>query len=99
MDQERDELLKSNVKGKNPFQDVRVRQAFYQAIDIEAIERTVMRGQSRPTALMVGPGVNGYIKDARRRPALDAEGARSCWPRPATRTASTSAWTARTTAT
>ena len=36
MDQMRDELLYSNVKGKNPFKDQRVRQAFYQAIDIEA---------------------------------------------------------------
>jgi peptide/nickel transport system substrate-binding protein len=36
MDQKRDELLYSNVKGKNPFKDKRVRQAFYQAIDIDA---------------------------------------------------------------
>ena len=36
MDQKRDELLYSNVKGKNPFKDKRVRQALYQAIDIEA---------------------------------------------------------------
>ena len=32
-DQYRDELKYSNVKGKNPFKDVRVRKAFYQAID------------------------------------------------------------------
>ena len=38
MDQTRDELLYSSVKGKNPFKDKRVRQAFYQAIDIEAIK-------------------------------------------------------------
>lgn len=60
MDQKRDELLYSNVKGKNPFKDKRVRQAFYQAIDINGIQKTVMRGASRPTALMVGPGVHGY---------------------------------------
>src|SRR5205085_5456334 len=35
MDQKRDELQFSNVKGKNPFKDKRVRQAVYQAIDIE----------------------------------------------------------------
>ena len=34
MDQKRDELQFSSVKGKNPFKDKRVRQAFYQAIDI-----------------------------------------------------------------
>jgi peptide/nickel transport system substrate-binding protein len=59
-DQMRPELLKSDVKGKNPFQDRRVRLAFYQAIDINAIHRTVMRGQSRPTGLLYGPGVNGF---------------------------------------
>jgi peptide/nickel transport system substrate-binding protein len=60
MDQSRDELLKSDVKGKNPFKDQRVRQAFYQAIDIEAIHQRVMRNQSHPTGLMYGPGINGY---------------------------------------
>ena len=65
MDQSRDELLESNVKGKNPFKDKRVRQAFYQALDEEAIKAKVMRGFAHPTALMVGPGVNGYD------PALD----------------------------
>ena len=40
MDQARDELLYSNVKGKNPFKDMRVRQALYQAIDIDAINKT-----------------------------------------------------------
>ena len=48
MDQKRDELLYSNVKGKNPFKDKRVRQAFYQAIDIDGIKRVVMRGASTP---------------------------------------------------
>ena len=60
MDQNRDELLESNIKGKNPFKDKRVRQAFYQAIDEQAIAAKVMRGFAHPTALMVGPGVNGY---------------------------------------
>src|SRR5215467_6180923 len=55
MDQARDELLYSNVKGKNPFKDVRVREAFYKAIDIEAIKTRVMRGLSTPSALMISP--------------------------------------------
>ena len=48
-DQFRDELQYSSVKGKNPFKDKRVRQAFYQAIDIEAIKSKTMRGMAFPT--------------------------------------------------
>ncbi|MFI5001512.1 MAG: ABC transporter substrate-binding protein [Reyranellales bacterium] len=70
MDQERDELLESNVKGKNPFKDKRVREAFHRSIDVEAIKRTVMRGQSYPTDLMVAPGINGYMKELDKRPPL-----------------------------
>src|SRR5205085_3898812 len=43
MDSMRSELLYSNVKGRNPFKDIRVRRAFYQAIDIAAIRAKVMR--------------------------------------------------------
>ncbi|HVO89874.1 MAG TPA: ABC transporter substrate-binding protein [Casimicrobiaceae bacterium] len=53
MDQHRDELLYSNVKGNNPFKDKRVRQALYEAIDIDAIQRTTMRGLSKPTGAML----------------------------------------------
>ena len=76
MDQKRDELLYSNVKGKNPFKDKRVRQAFYQAIDIEGIKKTVMREASRPTALMVGPGINGWSAEQDKRPPYDVEAAK-----------------------
>jgi peptide/nickel transport system substrate-binding protein len=55
MDQIRDELLFSNIKGKNPFKDIRVREAFYKAIDIELIKSRVMRGLSTPSALMIAP--------------------------------------------
>jgi len=48
MDQARDELLYSSVKGKNPFKDRRVRLAMYQAIDVYAIQKAVMRGSPRP---------------------------------------------------
>lgn len=76
MDQKRDELLYSSVKGKNPFKDKRVRQAFYQAIDIEGIKRTVMRGASVPTGLMVGAGINGFQPDMNKRLPYDPDGAK-----------------------
>ena len=53
MDQARDELLYSNVKGKNPFKDKRVRQALYHAVDIDAIQKTTMRGLSQPSGAML----------------------------------------------
>jgi len=76
MDQKRDELLSSSVKGKNPFKDKRVRQAFYQAIDIDGIKRVVMRGASNPTALMVGPGINGFNADQNKRLPYDVDAAK-----------------------
>ena len=75
MDQKRDELLFSSVKGKNPFKDKRVRQAFYQAIDIDAIKNRIMRGASNPSAQMVGPGIKGFQPDLKRLPH-DPEGAK-----------------------
>src|SRR5258707_8341716 len=46
MDQVRDELLYSNVNGKNPFKDIKVREAFYKSIDSQLIKTRVMRGLS-----------------------------------------------------
>ena len=60
MDLGSDELRGASVKGKNPFKDVRVREALSLAIDREAIKRSIMRGLSVPAALMVAPGVHGY---------------------------------------
>jgi peptide/nickel transport system substrate-binding protein len=51
LDQWRDQLLYSDVKGKNPFKDRRVRLALYQAVDIDALKTHVMRGLSQPTGI------------------------------------------------
>jgi len=54
MDQARDSLLYGkSPDGKNPFKDVRVRRALYQAIDIETIKTKLMNGQSQPTGVLV----------------------------------------------
>jgi len=76
MDQSRDELLFSSVKGKNPFKDKRVRQAFYQAIDIEAIKTRIMRGASTPTNLMVAPGIRGFAAELNKRLPYDPAAAK-----------------------
>jgi len=52
LDQGRDKLLGSDANG-NPFRDKRVRQALYQAIDVEAIRSQVMRGLSKPTGILL----------------------------------------------
>ncbi len=49
------ELSSSNIQGENPLKDVRVREAMYRAIDIEAIRRKVMRNLADPTAIMISP--------------------------------------------
>jgi peptide/nickel transport system substrate-binding protein len=77
MDQKRDELLYSSVKGKNPFKDLRVRQALYTAIDIDAIKRTLMRGLSIPTGELITPQVYGYLKEANHRPKYDVARAKA----------------------
>jgi peptide/nickel transport system substrate-binding protein len=76
MDQSRNELLFSNIKGKNPFKDRRVRQAFYQALDINAIQKAVMRGASAPTGLMIAPGITGFPADLNKRLSYDPDGAK-----------------------
>jgi peptide/nickel transport system substrate-binding protein len=77
MDQGRDELLYSNVKGKNPFKDKRVRQAVYQAIDVEAIKKTVMRGLSNPTAVnLPNPDKAGIPKSMDKRYPYDIAAAK-----------------------
>jgi peptide/nickel transport system substrate-binding protein len=67
-DQVRSELKFSSVKGKNPFQDQRVRQAFLQAIDIQSIKTKVMRNMAEPSAMMIGKGVNGWDAAFKRLP-------------------------------
>ncbi|HYR35333.1 MAG TPA: ABC transporter substrate-binding protein, partial [Burkholderiales bacterium] len=65
-DQSRDQLLYSDVKGKNPFKDRRVREAIYRAIDIEALRRVTMRGQAAPTG-GITPSILASNPEAEKR--------------------------------
>jgi len=77
MDQARDELLYSNVKGKNPFKDERVRKAFYMGIDEDAIVKTVMRGLAVETAILLpNPTAAGVPKSLDKRVKYDPAGAK-----------------------
>ena len=75
MDQAADKLRSGNT-GDNPFKKKAVRQALYQAIDIEAIKKKVMRGLSEPAGIITFPGVNGYTKDLDKRLPYDVDAAK-----------------------
>lgn len=65
------ELASSNIKGKNPFADIRVRKAMEMAINREAIQKVVMSGQSAPSGTLIPQGVNGWTKELAAYPKWD----------------------------
>ena len=75
MDQAADQLRTGNT-GDNPFKKKEVRQALYQAIDIEAIKKKVMRGLSEPAGIITFPGVNGYTEALDKRLPYDVDAAK-----------------------
>ncbi|MFN7724210.1 MAG: ABC transporter substrate-binding protein [Rubrivivax sp.] len=76
-DQARNELEGSDVKGKNPFKDLRVRQAVYHAINIDLITQKVLRGQGVPTGAFLSTRVDGSPADLDRRLPYDPAKARA----------------------
>ena len=76
LDQGSPELPSSNIRGKNPFADLRVRQAVYQAIDVEAIRTGIMRGYAIPAGMIIQPGMNGYTPEFDTRLAYDPAAAK-----------------------
>jgi peptide/nickel transport system substrate-binding protein len=76
MDQKRDELLYSSVKGKNPLKDVRVRKAMNMALDADAINQKIMRGAARPMGFLLAVGNTGFDAGLNKRLRYDPEGAK-----------------------
>jgi hypothetical protein len=75
-DLQRDELIYGSEKKKNPFKDLRVRQAVAHAIDADAIKVKVMRGHSKPNGALITDQVAGYHKDGDKRVPYDRERAK-----------------------
>jgi peptide/nickel transport system substrate-binding protein len=75
-DMKRDELLYGSEKSRNPFKDLRVRQAVAHAIDTEAIKAKVMRGLAKPIGTIITDKVDGYAPDADTRLPYDRERAK-----------------------
>lgn len=71
------DLENDNVDGKNPFADKRVRQAMNMAINRDAIQKVVMRGQSIPAGVAMPPFVNGWTQALDTIPAGGVEDAKA----------------------
>ncbi|MBV0914033.1 ABC transporter substrate-binding protein [Anianabacter salinae] len=59
----------------NPFLDPRVRLAVAQAIDVETIDRVIMRGAAEPVSQLLPAGLSGYSEENAERPAFDPDAA------------------------
>ena len=73
---QRDEL-KSMPGQKNPLKELKVRQALWQGIDLDAIQKRVMRGKSQNTGTLVAPPVPGYDKANDTLPGYSADKAKA----------------------
>ncbi len=71
LDQGSAELRTSDIKGRNPFADRRVRQALYQGIDVEKLIAKWLGGLGVPAGMLAAPGTNGYSQDLDRRLPYD----------------------------
>ncbi|MEO7744313.1 MAG: ABC transporter substrate-binding protein [Usitatibacter sp.] len=77
-DHARDNLLYGQApSGRNPFKDVRVRQAVRHAIDIAALKSKVMRDTATAGRALYSPAVDGYDKRFDVLPAYDAAKAKA----------------------
>ena len=77
MDEGRPELLYSDVKGKNPFADVRVRQAVTLAIDTAALQKVVLRNSVSLTGSLIPEGEEGFESGMEKPVAPNPDKARA----------------------
>ncbi|WP_322867452.1 ABC transporter substrate-binding protein [Aquicoccus sp. G2-2] len=67
-------LVDGDVDG-NPLRDMRVRQAIYQAIDMDLIRDRIMRGKSRVSGSLIASEVNGFAPEMNKRLPFDPKNA------------------------
>jgi peptide/nickel transport system substrate-binding protein len=72
----KDELPGSDVKGKNPFKDARVRHAVNLAINVQSIVDRVMKGMAYPANLPISSFAVGYSESYNLRSPADPERAK-----------------------
>lgn len=66
-------MFSDDVTGKNPFQDVRVRKAAYQAIDVDTLIDKIMRGNAQAAAQLVSETMSGFSQGLTERLPYDPE--------------------------
>ncbi|MDU8913874.1 ABC transporter substrate-binding protein [Aestuariicoccus sp. MJ-SS9] len=77
MNQGADDIEADNIEGANPLADVRVRRAMSMAINRDAIQQVVMRGQSQPAGMISPPFVNGWTAEMDAESKTDIEAAKA----------------------
>ncbi|MFK7855079.1 MAG: ABC transporter substrate-binding protein [Granulosicoccus sp.] len=70
-------MFSDDVEGKNPFQDVRVRQAAYQSINVDTLISKIMLGNAQAASQLVSANMNGYSTSLSTRLPYDPEAAKS----------------------
>lgn len=71
-----EKLVDGDVDG-NPLQDLRVRKALYQAINMDLIRDRIMRGKSRNTGALIAPAVRGFTEEMDQRFPYDIDAAKA----------------------
>jgi len=72
-DQASDALKYGDAGGKNPFKDLKVRQAVDHALDADTIAKVVMRGLATPTGTYFAPGNFGWDDSLGQHSTFDPE--------------------------
>jgi peptide/nickel transport system substrate-binding protein len=76
-DQAHDELPGSDIRGRNPFKDLRVRLAVYHAINLPLIIDKVLRGHAVPAGALLSTLVDGVPAELDKRLPYDPAKARA----------------------
>jgi peptide/nickel transport system substrate-binding protein len=76
LNQAPDKLHESDTNDENPLRDLGVRKALYQAINMDLIQKKIMRGKSRNAGLLVAPEIPGFNPVLNDRYAYDPETAK-----------------------
>lgn len=77
MNQGAEDIEADNIDGANPLADARVRKAMSMAINRDAIQQVVMRGQSEPAGMIAPPFVNGWTAEMDAESSTDLEQAKA----------------------